>query len=96
MYRVELSAYSTFKSKWEVQQTFTRKITGNYAIENIYNIQEVKLLFPISKYKTKGSTYGWNLNMLNNDEAANVKYVSVFTTYFNGFNSYNDCVNVSL
>ncbi len=95
-FKVELSAYNTIRSKWEVQQTFTRKITGNYAIENIFNNPEVKLLFPINTYKTKGSSYIWNLNMFNNNEPANVKYTAVFTTFFNGYNSYNDCVNVNL
>ncbi len=96
IYRVQLSYYSLSRGKWEVQQSYSRKVSGNYAIENIYNKPEVKMLFPISKYKTKGSSYIWNLNMFNNGESAVVKYIAVSTAYFNGINSYNDCVSIGL
>ncbi|MDI1234844.1 MAG: hypothetical protein PSX81_11220 [bacterium] len=95
-YVVNLSYYNIFRVKWEVQQSYSRKITGNYALENIYNHTQVKLLFPISKYKTKGSSYIWNLNMFNNDEGANVKYTSVFTSFDNGKRAFNDCVSIGL
>lgn len=95
-YHVELSFYNTVRVKWDVQQSYMRKISGNYAVENIYNHPEVKLLFPISKYKTKGSSYVWNLNMFNNGEGANVKYTNVFTSFDNGKRAFNDCVKVEL
>ncbi len=95
-YRIELSTYSIEKAEWIVQKVFTRKTNGNYAIENIDNTPEVKLLFPISKYKTKGSSYVWNINMYTSNEATNVKYTSVFTSYYNGLTAYNDCVVIGL
>ncbi len=96
VYRIELSLFSTLRNKWEAKQSFTRKVSGNYAIENIANKPEVKLLFPISKYKTKGSSYVWNLKMLTNDNIENVKYISVSTSFNNQLAVFNDCVNIQL
>ncbi len=93
-YTVDLSYYNTVRVKWEVQQSYVRKISGNYAVENIYNRPEVKLLFPISKYKTKGASYVWNLNMFNDGEGSNVKYTAVFTPFDNSRQAFNDCVKV--
>lgn len=95
-YRIELSRYNSVKVRWEVFKVFTRKIKDNYAIENINNSDEIKLLFPISSYKTRGSSYSWNLNILNNKEPTFIKYKSVFSNFNNGINSFNDCVNTTL
>jgi len=95
-YRVELSTYNTSKSEWVPFQSFERKVIDNYAIEKMNNIQEVKLLFPIAEYKTKGSSYVWNTNMFNGKEPVIVKYSSVFKSYNNGINGYNNCVSIKL
>lgn len=96
LYRIEISTYSIEKDEWLVQKVYTRKLNGNYALENIDNNPQVKMLFPISKYKTKGSSYVWNMNMYSANEAANVKYTSVFTSFYNGLNAWADCVSVGL
>ncbi len=95
-YRIELSRYNQVKVRWEVFKVFTRKIKDNYAIENINNSDEIKLLFPISSYKTRGSSYSWNLNILNNKEPTLIKYKSVFSNFNNGITSFTDCVNTTL
>lgn len=95
-YRIELSRYNDVKVRWEVFKVFTRRIKDYYAIENINNSDEIKLLFPISSYKTRGSSYSWNLNSLNNKEPTLIKYKTVFSNYNNGLNSYTDCVNTTL
>ncbi len=95
-YRVEMSLFNTVRNKWEAEQSFSRKISGNYAIETIDNKPEVKMLFPISKYKNKGSAYIWNLNMFNNNDVTNVKYIKLFTSYNNQLQSFSDCVSVEL
>lgn len=96
VYRVELSTYSTEKSMWIPFRSLLRKVKDNYAIEAMENVQEVKLLFPIAQYKTKGSNYVWNTNMFNASEPVMVKYTSVFSSYFNGIRGFNDCVSVKL
>ena len=96
VYRVELSTWSTSKSMWIPFRSFLRKIKDNYAIETMENVEEVKLLFPIAQYKTKGSNYVWNMNMFNAREPVMVKYTSVFSSYFNGIRGFNDCVSVKL
>jgi len=95
-YRIELSRYNTIKLKYEIFKVIKRKIVDNYAIENIDNTPQVKMLFPISNYKTKGSSYGWNLNMFNALDEEKIKYSAVFKPFFNGINTYNDCVNMAL
>lgn len=96
VYRIELSTYNATKSMWVPFRSFLRKIKDNYAIETMENMQEVKMLFPIAQYKTRGSNYVWNLNMFNGREPVMVKYTSVFSSYFNGIRGFNDCVSVKL
>lgn len=96
IYRLELSTYNTQKVDWIVFRSFERKVKDNYALEKMENQTEVKLLFPVAQYKTKGSTYTWNLNMFNNKEPLLVKYSSVFSSYYNGINAYNDCITTKL
>ncbi|MCC6817890.1 MAG: hypothetical protein IT245_03235 [Bacteroidia bacterium] len=96
VYRIELSTFNTTKQKFVVFKSFERSIKDNYAIEKMDNSTEVKMIFPISNYKTKGSSYTWNANMFNNREPDIVKYTSVFTTFNNGINSYNNCVSIKL
>lgn len=96
VYRVELSRFSESSSNWEVFRTFERKIVDNYAIEKLDNISELKMIFPISSYKTKGSSYTWNINMFNNSDPLSVKYTSIFTSFYNGINPYNNCVSIKL
>lgn len=95
-YRVELSLFNKVKNIWEGRQSFSRFITGNYAIENINNKPEIKMLFPISQYKIKGSSYVWNLHMLTNEDVTNVKYISVFKSFNNDLAQFNDCVTIGL
>lgn len=96
IYRIELSTYNNKTFKWVTFQSFFRKIKDNFAIEVKDNIAEVKLYFPISSYKTRGSTYAWNLNMFNHYEPKYIKYNRVF--YNQNVNSVNyiNCVNVQL
>ncbi len=96
VFRVELSRFSESSSNWEVFRTFERKIVDNYAIEKLENITELKMIFPISSYKTKGSSYTWNINMFNNSDPLSVKYTSIFTSFYNGINPYNNCVSIKL
>jgi len=96
VFRVELSRFSESSSNWEVFRTFERKIVDNYAIEKLDNISELKMIFPISSYKTKGSSYTWNINMFNNSDPLSVKYTSIFTSFYNGINPYNNCVSIKL
>jgi hypothetical protein len=96
VYRIELSRFSESSTNWEVFRTFERKIIDNYAIEKLDNITELKMIFPISSYKTKGSSYTWNINMFNNNDPLSVKYTSIFTSFYNGINPYNNCVSVRL
>ncbi len=96
VYRIELSTYNDAKFQWIPFKSFERKIYDNYALEKMNNIQEVKMLFPIAEYKTKGSSYTWNTNMFNSKEPTMVKYSSVFKSFHNGRNPYNDCVSVHL
>ena len=56
IYRVELSRYNDNTVKWEVFRSFERKITANYAFEQLDNVTELKMIFPIASYKTKGSS----------------------------------------
>ena len=96
VYRIELSTYNQEKFKYVVFKSFERKIKGNYAMEKMENGTEVKMIFPISNYKTKGSTYTWNSNMFNGREPQIVKYTSVFTSYNNGNKNYSNCVSIKL
>lgn len=96
VYRVELSRFSDISSEWEVFRTFERKIIDNYAIEKLDNITELKMIFPIASYKTKGSNYTWDINMFNNSDPLAVKYTSIFTSFHNGINPYNNCVSVKI
>lgn len=96
VYRITLSTYIPQKFDWVVFKSFERKIKDNYALEKMENKTEVKMLFPIANYKTKGSTYTWNANMFNTNEPLIVKYTSVFTSYHNGINPYNNCVSVKM
>jgi len=95
-YRVELSTYNFVKLKWEIFKVIQRKLVGNYAIETIDNTAELKLLLPISNYKTKGSSYAWNINMLNKNDAERIKYTTVFKNFTKGTLNYNDCVTIGL
>ncbi len=95
-YRVELSLFNEVRSKWETKVSFSRKLSGNNAIESIYNNPEVKMLFPISSYKTKGSSYIWNLNMFSNNDVTNVKYYTLLKSYNNQLGVFYDCVSVGL
>ena len=96
MYRIELSTYNDVKKKNVVFKSFTRNIKNNFAFENMNNSTEVKMIFPISSYKTKGSNYTWNSNMFNSRDPDIVKYTSVFTPYNNGSSTFNDCVSIKL
>ena len=96
VYRIELSRFSEASLNWEVFRTFERKIIDNYAIEKMDNITELKMIFPIASYKTKGSSYTWNINMFNSNDPLAVKYTSTFTSFYNGINPYNNCVSVKL
>lgn len=96
VYRIELSTYSIPKVEWVVFRSYERKVKDNYALEKMENSTEVKMLFPIAQYKTKGSSYTWNANMFNNKEPVMVKYSSVFTSFHNGINPYNDCVSIKM
>ncbi len=96
VYRIELSTYNQEKFKYVVFKSFERKIKDNYAMEKMENSTEVKMIFPISNYKTKGSTYTWNSNMFNGREPQIVKYTSVFTGFNNGIKNYSNCVSVKL
>ncbi len=96
VYRIELSTYSIPKVEWVVFKSYERKVKDNYALEKMENSTEVKMLFPIAQYKTKGSSYTWNANMFNNKEPVMVKYSSVFTSFHNGINPYNDCVSIKM
>jgi len=96
IYRVELSRYNDNTVKWEVFRSFERKITANYAFEQLDNVTELKMIFPIASYKTKGSSYTWDVNMFNNYDPLSVKFTSVFTSFYNGINPYNNCVSVKM
>jgi hypothetical protein len=96
MYRIELSTYDNIKKKYVVFKSFLRSIKDNFALENMNNSTEVKMIFPISSYKTKGSNYTWNANMYNSREPDVVKYTSVFIPYNNGVSTFNDCVSIKL
>ncbi len=95
-YRIELSIYNLKKLKYEIYKVIQRKIVGNYAIENIDNTPQVKMLFPISSYKTKGSSYTWNLNMLNALDEEKIKYTVIDKPFYNGINTFSNCVNIGL
>jgi hypothetical protein len=97
-YRIELSTWDTGKLAWVAVKSFERRIDNNYALEKINNREEVKMLFPIAEYKTKGSSYTWNANMFNNGEPVIVKYSSVFRSYADPVtgNAYNNCVSIKL
>lgn len=96
IYRIELSTYNIEKFRYVVFKSFERKVKGNYAMEKMENRTEVKMLFPISSYKTKGSTYTWNANMFNDREPQIVKYTSVFGNYLVGTKPYSNCVVIKL
>lgn len=96
VYRVQLSIFDSAKQKFVVFKSFERSIKENFALEKMNNEQEVKMIFPISSYKTKGSSYTWNANMFNNREPDIVKYTSVFTPYHNGVKPFNNCVSIKL
>lgn len=96
VYRITLSTYIASKFDWVVFKSFERKIKDNYALEKMENKTEVKMLFPIANYKTKGTSYTWNANMFNTNEPLSVKYTSVFTSFHNGINPYNNCVSVKM
>ncbi|MDP2176447.1 MAG: hypothetical protein Q8K70_11110 [Bacteroidota bacterium] len=96
VYRIELSIYNKTLSKWVVFQSFTRNIDGNYAIETKDNTKEVKIIFPISTYKTRGSTYVWNVNMFNQLDAKYIKFNKVFTPYTIGTETYPNTINIQL
>lgn len=94
VYRIELSVYRPDKFAFVAFKSFERKIKDNYAMEKMENNQEVKMLFPIAAYKTKGTSYTWNANMFNSRAPAILKFSSVFTPYKVGTTTYNDCVSV--
>jgi hypothetical protein len=96
IYRIELSRFNTQYSKWVVFKTFSRYIKDNMAIEDFDNIKEVKHLFPITTYKTRGSSYIWNMNMFNNKEAQFIKYAKVFTSYSVDNETYPNTVTILL
>lgn len=96
VYRIELSTYDNIKQKFVVFKSYERSIKDNFALEKMDNAQEVKMIFPISSYKTKGSTFTWNANMYNSKDPDVVKYTSVFTPFNNGYKTYNNCVSVKL
>ena len=96
IYRIDLSRFNDISFEWEVFRTFERKIVDNFAIEQLDNISELKMIFPISSYKTKGSSYTWNVNMFNLADPQAVKFTSVFTSFNNGINPYNNCVSIKL
>jgi hypothetical protein len=95
-YRIEHSLYDKDKLEWVPYMSFERKVSRESAIEKMDNREEVKLLFPISEYKTKGSAYTWNLNMFNGRDPVIVKYASVSRPFSDISKSYNDCVVVKL
>jgi hypothetical protein len=96
VYRIELSIYNQKLAKWQVFQSFTRNIIGNYAIETKDNTKEVKMLFPIATYKTRGSTYIWNVNMFNQLDPKYIKFNKVFTPYTIGTDTYPNTINIQL
>lgn len=96
VYRIELSKFSDISAEWEVFRSFERKIIDNYAIEKLDNNTELKMIFPIASYKTKGSSYTWNINMFNRYDPLAVKFTSIFTSFHNGINPYNNCVSVKI
>lgn len=96
VYRIELSKFSEDKQMYIVFKSFERSIKGNYAMEKLENRNEVKMLFPISNFKTKGNSYTWNANMFIESDPVIVKYTSVFTGFNNGLKAYNDCVSIKL
>lgn len=96
VYRLDLSTYDKTKFKYVVFQSYERKIKGNYAMEKMNNGTEVKMIFPISNYKTKGSTYTWNCNMFNAKEPQIVKFTSVFSSYNLDNKNYSNCVSIKL
>jgi hypothetical protein len=96
IYRIELSVFNDKYSKWEVFKSFTRNIKNNMAIEDLDNIKEVKHLFPITTYKTRGSSYIWNVNMFNNNDAQFIKYSKVFTPYSIENDTYSNTVTILL
>lgn len=96
VYRIELSTFKPAQFEWVPFKSIERKIKDNYAMETINNKTEVKMLFPVAAYKTKGSSFTWNVNMFNASEPVMLKYTSVFTAFNNGINPYNDCISVKL
>lgn len=96
VYRIELSVFRDAQFDWIPFKSILRKKKDNYAMESINNRLEVKMLFPIASYKTKGTSYVWNVNMFNSNEPVMLKFTSVFTSFNNGINPYNDCVSVKM
>ena len=96
VYRIELSRYNDNSIKWEVFRSLERKIIDNYAFEQLDNNTELKMIFPIASYKTKGSSYTWDINMFNNYDPLAVKFTSIFTSFYNGINPYSNCVSVKM
>jgi hypothetical protein len=101
-FRIELSTYDSAKFMFVPFRSFERRIKDNYAIEKMNNLEEVKLLFPIAEYKTKGSSYTWNANMFNSNQPEMVKYSSVDKTFVVTYpdnqstKSFNNCVSIQL
>jgi hypothetical protein len=96
IFRIELQFWDRAKGDYVTFKSFERKIINNYAIEKLENKAEVKMLFPIAQYKTKGSGYTWNTNMFNSQAPVIIKYSSVFSSYNNGVKSYPDCIVLKL
>lgn len=95
-YRIELQRWDVTKGEFVSFKSFERKIINNYAIEKLENKAEVKMLFPIAQYKTKGSGYTWNTNMFNTQAPVIIKYSSVFSAFNNGVKNYPDCIVLKL
>lgn len=96
IYRIELSSFDTIQLKWVTFLSFYRKIKGIYMIESQNNIKEVKILAPISSYKTKGSSYAWNINMFNQNDPQLVKFYKTFYKYTQNGTVYSECINIQL
>jgi hypothetical protein len=96
VFRIELQYWDKVKGDYVSFKSYERKIVSNYAIEKLENKAEVKMLFPVAQYKTKGSGYTWNTNMFNTQTPVIIKYSSVFSSFNNGVKTYPDCIVLKL
>ncbi len=96
IYRIELSSFDSKQLKWVTFLSFFRKIKGIYMIESQNNIKEVKILAPISNYKTRGSSHAWNINMFNQNDPQMVKFNKLFYKYTQNGIVYPECINIQL